>query len=244
MSDYKDVQVILCSRDRLSCFQALVDWLLNAGYHNIVCLDNDSKYPPLLEYYQTIEQDEGVRIYRTGRNLTSKALWTWTEAWKIVRPPFVYTDPDVVPTEDCPDDLIAFLVEVAAYLGNPYKVGTALKIDDIPDYYSQADKARKWEGDHFWSEMCRYKDVSIYRAAVDTTFALYTPPFRPFQISGVRVGAPYMCRHTDWYIDSSNPTEEQLFYESRVQKSGTHSWGITECHSKAVNQYCEKQDAE
>jgi hypothetical protein len=235
--DYKDIQIIINSRDRLTCLQALIDWLLNSGYTNLNVLDNDSAYPPLLEYYENI-RSEGVRVYKTGKNLLSKALWSWTEAWKVVTPPFIYTDPDVVPTEDCPEDLAAFLVDAAAYLGNPYKVGPALKIDDIPDHYSQAPKVRKWEGEHFWDEICKFQDVPIYRAAIDTTFALYTAPFRPFQISGVRVGEPYVFRHLPWYTDSQRPTEEEIFYEKRVQH-GTHSWGLDRCYSGAVNRYFE-----
>ena len=36
-----------------------------------------------------------------------------------------------------------------------------------------------------------------------------------------RVGPPYTMRHLPWYMDSKNPTEEDLFYFSKISTS-TH----------------------
>ena len=60
---------------RLGVMQRLIDWLLNAGYRNVIILDNASTYPPLLEYYAALERDSRLRIILLGKNLGFKALW-------------------------------------------------------------------------------------------------------------------------------------------------------------------------
>ena len=37
-----------------------------------------------------------------------------------------------------------------------------------------------------------------------------------------RTGYPYMARHLSWYEDSSNPSEEQLYYEAHMNKDYSH----------------------
>ena len=235
----KNVQIIINSRDRVTPLSQLVTWLTKAGYTNLVILDNKSKYPPLLEYYEQIKNV--ANVIKLGKNLLSKALWSWSEARHVVKPPFVYTDSDVVPDKSCPHNVVEFLLKASEHLGEPYKVGLSLKIDDIPDCYSQAERVRKWEAQMWTTEIGRVDNVPIYKAGVDTTFALY-PAFRPFQISGVRVGAPYIARHVPWYVDSSEPTEEDLFYKQHVAH-GTHTWGIDDCHSSGVKRYCKVHNA-
>ena len=44
--------IFINCRDRITCLSVLVDWLEKAGHENIYLLDNDSSYPPLLEYYE------------------------------------------------------------------------------------------------------------------------------------------------------------------------------------------------
>jgi hypothetical protein len=233
--DPKNVQIVINSRDRLTPLAALITWLRNAKYTNLVILDNQSTYPPLLEYYEKL--GKSVNVIKLGKNLLSKALWCWASARHVIQTPFVYTDPDVVPTEDCPHDIIEFLLKVSDALGEPYKVGLSLKIDDIPDCYSQAERVRKWEAQMWKTVIGTVDSVPIYQAGVDTTFALY-PAFRPFQISGVRVGAPYLARHLPWYVDSSKPTEEDTYYKQHVAR-GTHTWGVDACHSPSVKRYCD-----
>src|SRR5437879_5702154 len=89
-------------RDRVTCLRQLVDWLERAGHERIVLVDNASSFPPLLDYLE----DTPHQVVRLGANLGSRALWAANlvpDEW------FVYTDPDVVPTDDCPSDLVAHL---------------------------------------------------------------------------------------------------------------------------------------
>lgn len=239
MTDYRQTQIIINNRDRLSTLKELIDWLVNAGYTDISVLDNDSTFLPLIQYYDEVASDGTVKFYPLGKNLLSKALWAWSEGHSLVKPPFVYSDSDVVPDKDCPTDVIEFLSRVANHLGNPYKVGLGLRIDDIPEHYSQAKKVLAWESQMWTRIIGTFEGVELYSAGVDTTFALY-PAFRPFQLNAVRTGYPYVARHLPWYADSQNPTPEQLYYEQHAAK-GCHNWATDDCFSIRVNRYCEEQ---
>lgn len=56
---WRDVPIFINARDRLGVMKRLIDWLLDAGYRNLIILDNNSTYPPLLEYYNNIERIRG-----------------------------------------------------------------------------------------------------------------------------------------------------------------------------------------
>lgn len=239
--DYLDTQIIVNNRNRVSTLRELITWLQVAGYTNISILDNDSSYPPLLEYYELLAAESTVQIYPLGKNLLSKALWAWSEGHNLVNAPFVYADSDVVPDAGCPPDVIQFLLRVSKYLGNPYKVGLGLRIDDIPDHYSQADKVRRWEEQMWTKPIGKFDGVELYSAGIDTTFALY-PEFRPFQLNAVRTGFPYVAQHLPWYVNSKSPNEEEIFYEQHAAK-GCHNWGTRDCFSIRVNRYYEEQTA-
>jgi len=232
--DPKSIPVIINSRDRAASLCELVTWLYERDYRNLIILDNASTYPPLLEYY---EQLEGIaEVVYLRKNLGSKALWCWSESGNMIHAPFVYTDPDVVPSAECPDNVVEFLLGVADYLGCPHKIGLGLKIDDIPDHYAAAPMVREWES-QFWNRPIGKLDgVPIYSAAVDTTFALYTS-FSHFSLHGVRTGAPYVARHMPWYVQSEFPSEEDIYYEQHASKA-FHNWGLKSCSSQAVRNKC------
>ena len=91
---------ILC-RDRLTPLQELVGWLESAGFEEIRLLDNDSAYPPMVEYLAASPHE----VMSLGRNVGKHALWLDRRFDRLIdRRPFVYTDPDVVPDADCPRD--------------------------------------------------------------------------------------------------------------------------------------------
>lgn len=56
---WRDVPIFINARDRLGVMKRLIDWLLDAGYRNLIILDNNSTYPPLLEYYNNLERIRG-----------------------------------------------------------------------------------------------------------------------------------------------------------------------------------------
>jgi hypothetical protein len=205
--------IFINCRDRVTDLRALVEWLEKAGHERIILLDNDSSYPPLLEYLEQTPH----RVTRMGGNFGSRALW---RAGMVPNEPFVYTDPDIVPTEECPLDAVAYLAELMERYPAYVKVALGLYLEDVPNF-----KSLPWERALVGgaSTLAHHADShlleeGVYSSLSDTTFALWRPR-SGFIHRCIRLGAPskYMARHTSWYrLD--DPTEEEKYYLERAVK--------------------------
>jgi hypothetical protein len=216
-SSYRTVPIIINSRDRRACLEQLVVWLRSAGYTNLAILDNESTYPPLLEYLQSLGDE--IIIYRLPRNHGPRALWSSGLISVLGDVPFVYTDPDIVPVEDCPADAVLTLWQLLDRHRLATKAGMGIRIDDIPDSYEHKSAVQSWEG-QFWRKPLA---GNCYDAPVDTTFALYRPGSW-HDLLAVRAGPPYLVRHLPWYADSACPTPEDRYYADHAQVRMS-SWG-------------------
>ncbi len=212
----RKIPIIINNWNRLTYPKMLIDWLTNAGYTNIVILDNDSNYPPLLEYYKKTT----AKVIYLKKNYGYLALWKSGVHKQFYHDYYVCTDSDVLPAETCPDDFLNYFMEVLLAANNIEKVGFGLKIDDLPDHYDKKQEVIKWEK-KFWEKEIK-KD--IYDAAIDTTFALYKP-FTNGEIwvqNALRTGGNYVARHLPWYEDSKNLDEESTFYVNNIKKGASH----------------------
>ena len=64
----KDIPIVILNRDRLIPLIEQIESLKSRGYHNIIIIDNQSTYPPLLEWYRT----SGIDIFHN--NLTETGV--------------------------------------------------------------------------------------------------------------------------------------------------------------------------
>jgi hypothetical protein len=212
IKDYKQIPIIINNFNRLDSMKKLIFSLEKRGYTNIYIIDNHSTYPPLLEYYETCRHI----VFRLEQNIGMTALWTSGIYKRFRNDFFVYTDSDVVPVDECPDDFLLFFLETLKKYRLAQKVGFSLKIDDLPDCYALKEDVIFWE--HRFFE--RKRDEYLYWAPIDTTFALYRPRGKRkhanYNIEMYRTAFPYMARHLPWYIDSENPGEEEKYYMSQT----------------------------
>ena len=131
---------------------------------------------------------------------------------------YVYTDPDVVPCEDCPLDFMHVFYDTLRKHRHIDKVGFGLRIDDLPEYVDRA-AVISWEK-VFWEKQV---DGLLYNATIDTTFALYRPRARGgSRCKAYRTGAPYLARHMPWYANPQQPTEEDEFYARTAKRDLSH----------------------
>lgn len=213
-----DLPVFIVTRDRVAALARLVTWLEEEGMTNIVMLDNDSTYPPLVEYLASSPHT----VVRLGRNVGHTAPWD-AGLVDALPPgqPFIVTDPDVVPDEQAHG-----AVERMCWLLNRHpsyvKVGLGLHIDDLPDHYAMKSTVVDFES-RYWT---RPLPGGAFHAYVDTTFALYRPGTPYILTPAMRTGAPHLARHEPWYLDSNNLPEEFLYY--RKHASGSSTWGASE----------------
>jgi len=171
----------------------------------------------LLEYYSHECQ---YPVFRLKKNIGYTALWDSGLYNKFKHSYYVYTDSDMQIDKNCPNDFMKLFLDLLERYKNCYKVGFGLRIDDIPDHYKSKDEVIKHE-EQFWKKEI---EPGLYDAIIDTTFALYKPytkgPGNNLKFN-IRTGKPYVIRHLPWYSNSSQLTEEDIYYIKNTRTS-TH----------------------
>lgn len=212
----RPVPVLVTVRDRLAPLEELVAWLERLDDVQVLLLDNDSSYPPLLRYLAASPH----RVVRLGRNLGPRAAWLSGIAQSVgLRTPYVVTDPDVVPDEACPLDVLDHFAALLDRHPSVGRVGFGLRIDDLPAEHPRTADVVTWES-QFWEHEV---EPGVYAADVDTTFALYRPGVAVKGSGALRTGAPYLARHLAWYDDPSSPSEEERYYRAHADPA-INSW--------------------
>ncbi|WP_432222968.1 glycosyltransferase [Flavobacterium sp. TMP13] len=219
--NYKKIPIIIISFNQLFYLRKLVRFLQRKKYLNIIIIDNNSTYPPLLEYLKSISGQ--ATVYMLDKNYGHLVFWKNRDIFKkYMRGYYVITDADIVPESYCPDDFLLEFKKILNKNRKVSKVGFSLKIDDLPAKNTNREKVIRWES-QFW------KNINIdgnYQAPIDTTFALYKPGFIEYNskvfYNAIRTKNPYVAIHGGWYIDSQNPTDEQKYYLKVARHSA--SW--------------------
>lgn len=216
MPEAKEIPIIINNFNRLTSLKLLIESLITRGYCNIHIIDNASTYPPLLEYYKICPYE----IYRLDRNIGYKAIWESGIYDKFKHSYYVYTDADMQIDNCCPIDFMERFLQIMDKHPFCQKVGFGIRIDDLPDYFSKKQQVIEHESKYWINEIER----GVFRAAIDTTFALYRPFCKgatsPYQET-YRTGEPYIIRHLPWYTDTSSLSEEEMYYVNSVTRS-TH----------------------
>ena len=237
--DWREIPIFIINRNRLSIgFTDLVNWLLytdscqsketslqrRAVRSKITVIDNGSTYPPLLQYYK----DSGLHVQYMEHNGGPWVFWE-KELYKQVFTPYIVTDADLAPDKGCPSDIIQKLLFIlkSHTPQQIVKVGPGLRIDNLPDHYNRKDYMRQCEAPFNQEKMRRNRSNSrwivegtpdMFLGGIDTTFCMYRPG-APF-VNGpnnYRLAAPYVFEHRPWYIDSSNPPEEDNYYRQHAE---------------------------
>lgn len=214
----KKIPIIINNFNRLTFLKQLITSLEKKGYRNIYIIDNASTYQPLLEYYKSCP----YKIYNLKKNYGHKALLD-SHLNKVFKGRFfVYTDPDLELLEECPDNFMRIFLKTLWKYRDAQKVGFSLKIDDLPDCYQFKQDVINWE-----SKFYKNRFGNVYRADLDTTFALHRPNKQvgyTLNFLTYRTAYPYQVKHLPWYEDSSNISEEEMFYILNKKKDvGTWS---------------------
>lgn len=195
--------------NRLTWPRRMCEILSEAGL-NVVLIDNMSTYPPLLEWYL----DCPYEIYRLGRNLGHKALYTSGILDERGCGKYILTDHDL-DLSGVPMDFPEMLEE--GLESNPHvrKAGLSLEIDDLPDNLFTRE-VRQWEG-NYWRRQTDNR--GFFFSEVDTTLAYYDRsrehagfPSGDEFFSAVRSPRPYTARHLPWYNTPENITPEEEYY--------------------------------
>jgi len=221
------VPVFIISYNRISYLKSIVTWLESYGLNNIIIVDNNSTYPPLLEYLRTTPH----RVERISENLGHLVVWKCGHFDDILRKNYyIITDPDILPDENCPHDAVLRCYNMLQKYPNITKSGFSLKIDDLPAHSPFRNAVIETEK-KYWTKPT--PDGEGYFAPIDTTFALYRPGIFPDDeawFEGVRLAPPYIARHAPWYENPTAIDDEILSYQ-RNAKPEASMWSV---HDTAI----------
>jgi hypothetical protein len=201
------IKAFIVNRNLVTTLINTVDFLLKEPRVEVVIFDQNSNYPPLIEYYKNC----GVRVINSPSNNGPHSVWGLRE---FNNQPFIVTDSDC-DYQTVPDN---WLDKMLFTLNNSehFKVGFSLEIDNLPSF-EIANQAIIHES-KYWKD----KDEFGWVSDVDTTFALYRPN-SPFSYKALRLDKPYTIKHTPWYLTCENLNDEWIYYLKN--SSGVSTWG-------------------
>lgn len=215
----KKVKLIILNFNRLEIFKQLLEWCWTLEQiEEVVVVDNNSNYPPLLDYYSTIK--DKIKLIKMVTNGNHFAPKKYIDFVMGEDERFIMTDPDVIPIPECPIDVIELLNETLDTFVNLIKAGIGLRVDDIPDHYPMKKTLLGvWEKK---SGPCDPK-YGYYQTSVDTTFALYRNKhcFGPMSLASRSI-YPYLLKHVDWYEDPENLTPEYRNYLKTCNRTSSN----------------------
>ncbi|MGM0932660.1 MAG: glycosyltransferase family 2 protein [Bacteroidota bacterium] len=231
--NYKSIPIIIISFNQLFYLKQLVGFLQKHNYNNIIIIDNNSTYKPLLNYFESI--GSSVTLHKLKENHGHLVFWEKKELFeKYSKGYYIVTDADIVPEPNCPSDFVSYFKKILNRNPKITKVGFSLKIDDIPETNPNKEKVIKWES-RFWNNKDKEGN---YKADIDTTLALYRPGYSYKEqdfYKAIRTKKPYLAKHGGWYLDINNLTEEQRFYYSTCNQSS--SWRLDKGKNLETNLY-------
>ena len=79
---YKDTPIVINNFNRIDTLLILIKGLETRGYNNIYIIDNDSTYPPLLEYYKKCPYP----VYMLNKNIGHLSILSLIHISEPTRP--------------------------------------------------------------------------------------------------------------------------------------------------------------
>jgi hypothetical protein len=221
MGGFTYFPIFIVNYNQLAGLRKLLNWLIDAGYRQIHVLDNCSTYRPLLRFYEELDQiyKGAIAVTTLEKNYGCRGLLIENVLDRFrLTGPYLYSDGDVVPDECCPPNVVEHLVSLLDANPEICKAGLGLRVDDLPKAYKFREQAILWESQHWRRPVSR----GLFKAPIDTTFAVYRPG-TPFALEpALRTGWPYLARHEPWYADSDQPSDEERFYDRCPKVHDTH----------------------
>jgi hypothetical protein len=210
------MKAFIIFRDRVTYGRQCLAAMEAAGLEAVI-VDHGSTWPEAVSWLAELKKTTGVIVVDCGGG-HPRDLWqrTWFRQM-CAQDQYIVTDPDVVPSQDCPLDWPQHLAGVLKRHPFFHKAGLGLRIDRIPDHYSRKHQVTGWEG-QFWNNPVA-DEHEVYEANIDTTLALHVPLMEQgaHSFTALRTGAPYLADHLAWHEDLENLTDEQRWYHEHAE---------------------------
>ena len=216
------IPIIVNSFNQPTYLLRMVARLVSQQFRNIWVIDQASTTSETRRALKLLETSSCCRIYYLQGN--NGPHWFFgSELYKLAGDLFVYTDADLDLSEHLPSNFLTRLIQ----LTEKYQVGKAGCALALDDSHLFVDRVTSVRGQNFsikqWEERF-YRDLvepDVYRAIIDTTFALYNKNLFEHDnfLKAVRVSGAWTARHLPWYRDKRVPLDEWDAYEKSTKHS-------------------------
>lgn len=224
-----DIPVLVPSFNSPTYLRNMIGQLRALRCQSVIVVDNGSTYPPMLEFLASLSNE--ITVVLCNENKGARHIFLDRKNYALLPELFCVTDPDLQFNPQLPSDFLAELVCLTQEhaIG---KAGFSLDISDRSrlredDFLIAGKEYKIWEWEEqFWQEplgLLNGKD-QVYRAFIDTTFAVYNKRFfeRENPLAAVRVAGRYTCKHLPWYKGTFLPEAEDAFYRRAATRFGNY----------------------
>jgi len=219
----KETPVIINNFNRLTSTRAMYEFLKRRNFTNIIILDNNSTYPPLLKWYATLESKE-VKVFES--NIGARCLFDSGYLNEYLDTEYlVYSDSDLELNNLMPDNFLQIMKSLLIKY-DEQKIGLALRINDVPEdcYKNCISGSIDWERQFWVNEI----EKDVYSPMVDTTFCLLRNP-RYHDLKAIRIAGDFTARHLPWYQEYATLNDEERYFVENASiqsnfRNGYVSW--------------------
>ena len=215
----KNMTVLIIGYNQYTYISSMVSQLIKYT-NDIVVIDNNSTYQPLLNYYQ---DGYNYSLLKMDKNYGHKV---YEEKFLngIFGNIYIITDPDLELNKKIPNNFIENLIKIS----NNYKagrVGFAIEISS-PEIRSDLTYAgmplKLWES-RFWQIKIKDNTYDLYNAPIDTTFCLINTIYNYAGLS-IRVAGNFTCKHLPWYINFHEKLSDDEYIKYLENNISTNFW--------------------
>ena len=211
--------------------------ILIVCYNNYKYVDNtvqqiikiNQDYEPYITIIDNQSDDEETKYYlkttKTNVYYNVRNVGPWirndvnSDIYNAMPSKFILTDPDLEFNPNIPKNFVEILIQISdKYAG--FKTGFALDISDFSEMYQceylQGKTIYQWEEGFYSNKIEDYEGYPIYRADIDTTFAVIN---KNNNGPNIRVGGSFIAKHLPWYPKNKIYNEYENYCQSLKQKS-------------------------
>lgn len=201
-----------------------VNQLEKLNLSRFLVFDGGSSEPVTLTVLEKLEEENRVLVL--PGNPGPRQFFESADIFDYLPPIFCVSDPDLTFNDQLPKDFLQHLygLSVEFSIG---KVGMALDLDkDLVEeeffFYGEWHTIRGWEGKYWQNRVPNALDLEVYRAEIDTTFALYNKLYLDPDdfFSALRVAGNFTASHLPW-LRANEVEEHSLLREIPASQSWT-----------------------
>ena len=221
-----DLPVFVPCFNNLTYTKRMISQLKERRFSRIILLDGGSTYLPMINFMKEIRTH--ITVISLEGNPGPHHIFMDEKSYATLPRHFCVTDPDLDLNRLMPKNFI----EVLKFLAKREKIGKVGLALDLSDRHLMRDQQFEigertyqiWEWEkQFWNDRLNPTEDGdpVFRAAVDTTFALYDKEFFDpnNNLDAVRIAGRFTCSHLPWYRDKLLPTEEEKYYRDSQKYS-------------------------